>query len=147
MSTLTDLQRSTIVAEALTWLRTPWHHGARLKGVGVDCAQILVAVYNDADIVENFYPEKYPIDWNLHKEDQRFMNYLLRYTEKTEVPLPADIAMFRYGRQPAHGAIVVQWPLIIHAYRPERMVVLTDLSTHPLMNRLVGCFTFKGLKK
>ena len=28
------------VAEALTWLGTPYHHQGRVKGVGVDCRSI-----------------------------------------------------------------------------------------------------------
>src|SRR5579864_4635628 len=31
-------------------------------------------------------------------------------------PLPADLALWRFGRCFSHGAIVVDWPLVIHAY-------------------------------
>ncbi len=30
--------RENIVNEAMQWIRTPWHHQANIKGVGVDCA-------------------------------------------------------------------------------------------------------------
>lgn len=33
-------QRAAVAQEALAWLGTPYHHHARIKGVGVDCAQI-----------------------------------------------------------------------------------------------------------
>ena len=33
-----------IVTEARTWVRTPYHHQARLKGVGVDCAGLVIGV-------------------------------------------------------------------------------------------------------
>ena len=39
-------------SEALTWLGTPYHHQGRVKGVGVDCGQILIAIYEKAE----FYP-------------------------------------------------------------------------------------------
>jgi cell wall-associated NlpC family hydrolase len=29
--------REAVIAEARTWLGTPWHHQASLKGVGCDC--------------------------------------------------------------------------------------------------------------
>ncbi|MCW5939918.1 MAG: C40 family peptidase [Fimbriimonadaceae bacterium] len=31
------------VAEARTWIGTPWHHCGRSKGVGVDCAGLVIA--------------------------------------------------------------------------------------------------------
>jgi len=36
--------RALVVTEARTWLNTPFHHQARLKGVGVDCAMLVRAV-------------------------------------------------------------------------------------------------------
>lgn len=41
---------------------------------------------------------------------------------------PADFIVFKFGRTFSHGAIVVEWPLIIHAYIPHG-VTLTDAST------------------
>ena len=35
---MTDALRERVVAEALSWLGTPYAHRQRLKGVGVDCA-------------------------------------------------------------------------------------------------------------
>jgi hypothetical protein len=40
-----DAAKRAQVQEALTWLGIPYHHHARVKGVGVDCAQLLCAVY------------------------------------------------------------------------------------------------------
>ncbi len=36
--------RHRIVAEARSWLGTPFQHQARLKGVGVDCIQLCIGV-------------------------------------------------------------------------------------------------------
>jgi cell wall-associated NlpC family hydrolase len=41
---------------------------------------------------------------------------------------PADFIVFKFGRTFSHGAIVVDWPLIIHAYIPHG-VTLTDALT------------------
>ena len=38
-------ERAAVVAEAKAWLGTPYHHRAKLKGVGVDCAQLPIAIY------------------------------------------------------------------------------------------------------
>lgn len=138
-------QRATVVAEARSWLRTPWHHEARVKDAGVDCANFLIGVYAACGLAPEFTPEQYPPDWMLHRDEEKFLKHLLQYTRPVEEGLPGDIAMFRFGRTVSHGAIVVDWPTVIHAYYDERMVVLTDVSTSP---RLTGYFAgFYRLKE
>lgn len=140
-----DNIREQIVAEAMTWLRTPWHHAARIKGAGVDCAQFLIAVYMAVGLIAEPAIEDYPRDWHLHRDEPRFLRHLLAYTDPVDAPLPGDIAMFHYGRQDAHGAIVVGPGLVIHAWLDERMVTLTDLGVSPLAKRLAGYYRLKGL--
>lgn len=43
--------RKTIVAEAREWLGTPYHHQARLRGVGVDCVGLVIGVARSLGIV------------------------------------------------------------------------------------------------
>jgi NlpC/P60 family putative phage cell wall peptidase len=40
----TDERRLAVIEEAKTWVGTPFRHQARVKGVGVDCAQLVIAV-------------------------------------------------------------------------------------------------------
>ena len=49
-------QRQAVVAEALTWLGTPYHHRARVKGAGVDCGQLLAAVFEGAGVLRHVDP-------------------------------------------------------------------------------------------
>ncbi len=135
-------ERRAVLAEARAWLRTPWHHEARVKGAGVDCANFLIAVYAACGLVPEFQPEHYPADWMLHRSEQKFLRYLLQYAAPVQVALPGDIAMFSFGRTDSHGAIVVEWPQIIHAYRPERGVVLTGV-TGDLAERFAGFYRLK----
>ena len=53
-------QSTRVVAEAMTRLRTPYHHRGKLKGVGVDCAQLPLVVYAAAGLVEDFDTGDYP---------------------------------------------------------------------------------------
>ena len=43
--------RADIVTCARTWLDTPFHHLARAKGIGVDCAGLLVGVCRELGLV------------------------------------------------------------------------------------------------
>lgn len=47
-------QRQAVVAEAKTWIGTGFHHEARIKGAGVDCAQLLIAVFSACGFVPEF---------------------------------------------------------------------------------------------
>ena len=38
---------NTIVTQARTWIGTPFHHQARLKGKGCDCLGLIVGVVDE----------------------------------------------------------------------------------------------------
>lgn len=125
------------VAEARTWLGTPWHHEGGVKGAGVDCAMLLVRVFGAVGMIPEIDPRPYPIDHMLHSADERFMGWLTQYaTEVTEgEPQPGDVIIYRMGRCFSHAAIVTEWPHIIHAFRAERAVVVTRFDVGRLASR------------
>lgn len=43
--------RAEVVACARTWLGTPFHHAERQKGLGVDCAGLLIGVARELGLV------------------------------------------------------------------------------------------------
>jgi len=136
--------RAAIVAEARTWLRTPYHHAARVKGAGVDCAQILVEVYSAVGLIEWFDAGFYPPDWMLHRDEERYLATVTRFAHPVAAPLPGDVAVYRFGRCISHGAIVVEWPTIIHAYAPDRQVSMGDGMSSRLRPRLAGIYSVFG---
>lgn len=108
--------REAVVTEAMTWLRTPYHHQARVKGAGVDCAQLLIQVYSKVGLVPEIDVGNYPHDWHMHNGEERFLGWIQKYGKQVEQPKAGDIALFKFGRCVSHGSIVVEWPTIIHAY-------------------------------
>lgn len=120
-------QRDLVIKIAHTWLRTPYHHMGRVKGAGVDCAMLPAKVYEEAGLVPMIKPAFYPIDWHMHRAEEWYMNTVLQYAKETTVPGVGDLVLYRLGRAYAHGAIIVQWPLVIEARHPKG-VQLTDMS-------------------
>jgi cell wall-associated NlpC family hydrolase len=111
------IARERVVAAARSWLGTPYHTGGRLKGAGVDCLTLLAEVFAEAGVLPPVAIPYYPHDWHLHRGDERYLAGLLRYAREIMTPpLPGDIALWKFGRCHSHGAIVVRWPVIIHAY-------------------------------
>jgi cell wall-associated NlpC family hydrolase len=122
---MNEAQRAAVVAEARTWLRTPYHHAADVKGHGVDCAMLLVRVYCDLGLIEKFDPRPYTKDWFLHHGEERYLGFLLARSHEVRSPLEGDIVLFRIGRCFAHAGVVSRVdPLtIIHAFSAVRCVV------------------------
>jgi len=111
--------RERVAAIAREWLGTPYHHAARVKGQqgGVDCATLLCEVYREAGMVGSVDIDFYPPDWHMHRDIERYVTKLSEYA--CEVPLdnpqPGDVLVVKFGRAFSHGAIVVAWPLCVHA--------------------------------
>jgi len=122
--------RAAVVAEAITWLRTPYHHRAKLKRIGVDCAQLVLAIYENVGLVPPFDTGDYPPDWHLHREVERYLAIIRRLAGEItrDQVQPGDVVLFRFGRAFSHGAIVTTWPQIVHASRPDGAVILGDLD-------------------
>lgn len=135
-----NAEREQVVAEALTWLKTPYHHQAHIKGVGVDCAQLLIEVYADAGVIERFDPRPYPPDWMLHRSEERYLGWVTKYAREVTAPLPGDMAVFRFGRCVSHAGIVTAWPTIVHAYIGLGCL-LEDVLAGPLAARLAGFYS------
>jgi|SRR5271165_5095157 len=130
--------RTAVVAAARSWIDTPYHHAADVKGAGVDCAMLLVRVYVDLGLVEPFDPRPYPRDWMMHRSEERYLGFLLARSHVVWAPARGDIVLFRFGRCFSHGGIVTKAePLtIVHAFAPARRVVEDEVARGELGLRL-----------
>lgn len=139
--------RAAIIAEAKSWLKTPYHHRQRLKGVGVDCAMLLMGVFAGVGLIEEFEVEDYPRDWMLHRDEERFRAVVLRYADEIALAdvQPGDVCLYRVGRSFAHGAVIIDWPLIVHADSRLGRVTLGEGDQGYLADRPVECYRVRGL--
>lgn len=147
-STIVRGTREAVEAEALSWLKTKWHHRGRVKGVGVDCAMFVREVYSRAGVGEIPEPGAYPPDWHKHRPEERFLSYLppgAVELPEGEIPGLGDLLMFKIGKVFSHSAICLHWPQGIHAAIQERMVTLVDIDRDVgLVDAPRRCFTFEG---
>lgn len=107
---------SVVLAEAKSWIGTPYHHQARVKGRGVDCATLLAEVYARAGAIATIDLGNYPMQWHLHRGAERYLGWLMDLGDEVTEPQPADVVVYRYGRCFSHGGIVLEWPRIIHSF-------------------------------
>jgi cell wall-associated NlpC family hydrolase len=133
------LQRNAVVEEARTWLRTPFHDCASLKGIGVDCAYLLARVYENVGVVDPVPIEPYSPQWFLHRSEELFIGYIIgsgaREISEQEARA-GDCVVYKFGRCFAHGAIVVEWPReIVHAHKSAGCVTLSNGLSGELRER------------
>ena len=133
--------RQQIVSTAREYLDTPFSHQGRLKGVGIDCAGLVIGVARDLGLEyvdETGYP---PVPNG---------GLFLRTVERVCTPvaaddvLPGDLAVFRFLTEPQHIAIISEIDplMLIHAWEKMGRCVENCLDA-TWRRRLVGFYRFR----
>ena len=113
-----DAARAGVVAEARSWLGTPYHHMGRVKGGGCDCLTFVAEVYERSGVLPHIDVGFYRPDFMKHRGEERYLEGCLAHGVEVAAPQPGDIALFRPRRWSlvfCHSGIVTDWPEIIHA--------------------------------
>jgi cell wall-associated NlpC family hydrolase len=128
-SALEARERARVIAEARTWLGTPFRDQSDVKGAGVDCAMLLVRCFVDTGIVPAFDPRPYAPQWHLHRDEEKFLAIIEKLgTEVAREPVPGDVIVYRFGRCFSHGALVIDEKHVIHAWYLEGRVTISKLT-------------------
>lgn len=122
------MTREEIVSEALTWNNTPYHPAGRVKGVGVDCAQLIYCVYNTLGLIPELPVEARSARWFIVNKDAKYLDTILQYAQEIRESqvAPGDLILYKQPAFPVHhhGAIVIHWPqTIIHAVRGRGVIL------------------------
>jgi NlpC/P60 family putative phage cell wall peptidase len=114
------LTRPQIIAEARSWIGTPYRHQASLKGVGCDCLGLVRGVWRALIGEEPQSPPPYSRDWAEAAGEETLASAARLHLVEI-VPqdfAPGDVLLFRYRAQyPAkHAAIVTAPDSMVHAH-------------------------------
>lgn len=134
--------RDAVIKAAESWLGTPYHSHGRLKGVGVDCATLIIETYAEANVIENIFP-KYSPDWHLHRSEELYAEWVKKYATQIDEPGRADLIVWRFGRTYSHGAIHVGAGEIIHSYK-DIGCVRGNVREHMFVNRPFQVYSVWG---
>ena len=136
-----------IVEVERTYIGTPWHHAARLKGVGIDCAGLLVCVSHELGIpVEDF------VNYDREDEFESLVGEIEKYCNQipiSELAKTGDILVFRSRQMYNHcGFFSEERRTFIHAYNTPgcAKVVETPFDT-PWVIRLARIYRYKDLEQ
>jgi NlpC/P60 family putative phage cell wall peptidase len=100
-----------VVAEALTWLGTPYRHQASLKGVGCDCLGLVRGVWRALYGGEPEAMPAYTPDWAEARGQETLAAAAARHLAAipVEEAAPGDVLLFRWrANLPAkHAGILI----------------------------------------
>jgi NlpC/P60 family putative phage cell wall peptidase len=112
--------RAAIVAEARSWIGTPYRHQASLKGVGCDCLGLVRGVWRALYGAEPEPTPAYSPDWAEAGGSEALANAAARHLLPTAIAAaaPGDVLLFHWRPHlPAkHAAILVAEDRLVHAY-------------------------------
>ncbi len=141
------LTRPLILAEARSWVGTPYRHRASLKGHGADCLGLVRGVWRALIGPEPEPLAPYAPDWAEAGRCETLAQTAGRHLQA--VPLvdaqPGDVLLFRFrAHLPAkHIAILAEDGRIIHAY--DGVNVCEGALTPWWCRRTAFAFSFPGV--
>ena len=135
------MRREDFVRAARSYIGTPFHHQARLPGVGLDCAGVIVCAAKacgyDVSDVQGY--GRIPSQGMLEQA-------VIDHCSKIELAAvqTGDILLFRFLREPQHLAIF-DGGMLIHAYSSVGRVIENRLDD-AWSARLIGCYQLRGIE-
>ncbi len=139
--------RAAIVAEARSWLGTPYRHQASLKGVGCDCLGLVRGVCRAVWGREPESVPPYAADWAEAAAGEPLAEAALRHLVPIDVAdiAAGDVLLFRWraGMTAKHAAIVSAPEMMIHAHDGA---AVAEVALAPWWRRrLAYAFRFPGV--
>jgi NlpC/P60 family putative phage cell wall peptidase len=137
---------SPIIPLARSWLGTPYHHQASLKGVGTDCIGLVRGIYRELYGADAEAPPAYSRDWAEATGEETLIAAARRHLIEIApaAAAPGDVLVFRYrGRAVAkHAAILATPATMIHAIEGAPVC---EVTFSPWWRRhLAAAFRFPG---
>ncbi|MDU5253870.1 MAG: peptidoglycan endopeptidase [Veillonella sp.] len=108
-----------IANAAISWLGTPYQNNAMVRGVGVDCAYLLVAAVVESGLMpkDKLNIEDYSNEWHLHHSEEKYLKYVEQVADKVdlendilEIPITCRLSIPRGGDTIiwVFGAVITQ---------------------------------------
>ncbi|MCX5478445.1 NlpC/P60 family protein [Kaistia geumhonensis] len=142
-----SIDRAAVLAVARTWVGTPYHHQASLKGVGCDCLGLIRGIWREIYGSEPELPPAYSSDWS----EATGRETLLEAARRHLVPISADkaicadVVLFRWrDHLPAkHAGILIGDDRVLHSQEKDGVVAFS--LTPWWRRRIAAAFRFPGL--
>lgn len=129
-----------IVAEARSWIGTPYRHQASLKHVGCDCLGLVLGVWKALYGALPEQPPPYTPDWAEAGASEPLIEAALRHlAPRTGAAIaPGEILIFRWRAHVAakHLAIATTPDRMVHAHDGAEVA---EVAITPFWRRKIAC--------
>lgn len=138
---------AAVLAEAETWIGTPYRHQGATKGLGCDCLGLVRGIWKAVYGREPETPGPYAADWAEAGGKDQLLEAARRHCR--EKPLdaarPGDLIVFRWRPQHAakHLGLLMPDERFLHAY--EGHAVTISALVPQWRSRIAGVFAFPDL--
>lgn len=139
--------REDIVAEARTWLGTPWRHQHRTKGLAVDCAGLVIGVARTLGLVA---PD-FDVTGYSRNPDGTLLAVCERHLQRIprEAMQPGDVVVVASAEDPQHLGIVGDYVhgglSLIHATSTGQRGVVETRLMFAVNFKFRAAFAFHGV--
>jgi NlpC/P60 family putative phage cell wall peptidase len=141
-------RRADIVAATKSWLGTPYHHQASVKGAGCDCLGLIRGVWRDMFGQEPEVAPAYSPGWDEVNTEEHMLRICKKYLKERALDFRQEgcVLIFRMKDNfvAKHCGIVTANDHMIHA-QDGYGVVEVSLGAH-WDRRVAGVFTFPGVR-
>lgn len=142
-----SITRTQIVRAARSWIGTPYHHRASLKGAGTDCIGLVRGLWREIFGSEPEALPAYSGDWAEATGQEAMLAAAQRHfvTVPIEHIQPGDVLVFRLRTDTVakHTAIVSDSGRMIHA---QEGVAVSEVNIGPWWRRrIAGVFSFPNV--
>ena len=141
------ITRTDIIAEARSWIGTPYRHQASLKGIGCDCLGLVRGVWRALHGAEPEPMPAYAPDWAEAAREETLAQAAARHLVAVDAARFArgDVLLFRWrnGFPAKHSAIATTPERMVHAHDGA---AVAEVAIAPWWRRrLAYAFRFPGV--
>lgn len=142
-----QMYRDRIVVEAKKFYKVPYCHRGSGK-LGIDCRGLPSAAYRKAGLKN--IPEGdgkiYQLNWYQFTNEERYLNFLLKYCEFTDIPQKGDLIVFkciRHCNLVTHAGIVLDNPKDFIHSRSGSCVEIDNVERKLWKSTFAGYLVYK----
>ncbi len=145
--TTNSVTRADVIDIARSWIGTPYHHQASVKGIGADCLGLVRGVWREVYGREPEPPPAYSADWAEAGGRETLLLAAAKHALRLPIDArrPGDILIFRLraGLPAKHAGILTDAAKFVHAAQSGPA---TEVALVPWWRRrIAGVFCFPDL--
>lgn len=139
------MKRVDIIADARTWIDTPFIHQCRVRGHGGDCVAMIEWLALKYNVIDKPYRTNYGVEPMMKEILSALIESGCRRLPNAFDHKPADILFIQYRHEPQHLALSMPNNRILHGYSGAGRYVETVFNSR-LEDGLRSAWEFPGIE-